>query len=107
MPLDPEAPILHRHADGTEHSHGGRKGFAIGGQVIYDDWGDNRHHSHSTISLVGTSSEPRPSSGDVVWSERDADGFVCDECHEQINGEMQSPEHDNSCSLHPRNEVKR
>lgn len=73
--ITPTTPIRHRHADGTEHSHGGQQGFEIGGQVIEDHYGDHRGHSHSTMSLV--SGERGESTGPVVWSERDAEASQC------------------------------
>lgn len=64
-------PLLHRHADGTEHAHPGSEGFSIGGQVIVDRLGDEPH-SHSTLSIVELAGDApiKPRSGPVVWSER-------------------------------------
>jgi len=66
--IKPTDPIRHRHADGTEHSHGGRDGFTFGAQVIKPYYGDEPTHSHSTLSLA--SDETGPNTGSVVWSER-------------------------------------
>lgn len=69
--VTPRTPIKHRHADGTEHTHPGREGFEIGGQVVEDHYGD-QEHTHGSLSLGGGDSKKNVT-GSVVWSERDTE----------------------------------
>lgn len=59
---NPEEPIAHRHGESV-HTHGGHRGFTIGGQTIEDSYADTDRHAHGALSAdgfsnVGPQSEP-------------------------------------------------